>query len=509
MFFRVAAALLATVTLGAAVAVPVMADVSGTVAVSTGSAAPAVRPGATPASDESSPTRADGTLAPPNVTAGTGRASGTPHVAASLPSLPASGTAPFGPLAAGVAGAVNFAGTTLASLTDPRVTPLGPLAARVAGAVTPVDIAPSSAPELNATIAFTGDVLLHSQVNTSARTSKGYDYAKLFKPISPWITGADLAICQLEVPLTAPGRPVSSYPVFGAPHPVVAGLAREGWDGCATATNHSLDQGWAGIKTTLGTLASNHMGNTGMASSARDAQVAQFYQLTQDGQTLTIAHLSTSYGFNGFSEPKGKPWAVAKNNVKQIVARAKAARAAGADIVLLSVHFGTEYVTSPSSSQQRFVSAIAKTGAIDAVIGGHPHVAEPITKVPGGVGGKGMWVAYSLGNLISNMTQPIRSVGLVAYVHVTKDADGARVTGMTWSVVAVDLYGGHRLRMLEDAHGKGMGAIPAGTASGLRKAVAKIVGKTAAEQKRPPTPSGATLTVLPHGVWPVPPDAGL
>jgi len=369
---------------------------------------------------------------------------------------------------------------------------VGPLRDRV----TP---APPASP-LSATIAFTGDVLLHSQVNAAARTSKGWDYARLFRPVSKWIKGADLAICQLEVPLTAPGRPVSSFPVFGAPHPVIAGLASQGWDGCATATNHSLDQGWAGIKTTLATLMRNHLGNAGMATSAPDANDAQFYQLTQDGQTLTIAHLSTSYGFNGFKPPKGRPWAVAKNDVRQIAKRARAARAAGADIVLLSVHFGTEYVTSPSASQRRFVRAIARTGVIDAVIGGHPHVAEPIAKVRGGVGGQGMWVAYSLGNLISGMTQPLRTVGLVAYVHVTKDAQGARVTGMTWSAVAVDLSGGHRVRMLQDAHGKSLGHLSAGTAKHLRKAVAKIVGHAAAEQKKPPTPSGAVLTVPRHGV---------
>ena len=359
---------------------------------------------------------------------------------------------------------------------------------------------PEPAPELpplTATIAFAGDVLPHMGVDRAAQTKNGYDFGPMFKPIAKWVKGADLAICQLEVPLAPPGRPIATYPIFAAPRPLVPSLAKQGWDGCATATNHSLDQGWAGIQTTVGALKKNGMGYVGMALSKADAQAAQLYQLTLDGQTLTIAHLSTSYGFNGFRQPKGKPWAVAENNVGQIVKRAKAARAAGADVVLLSVHLGTEYVTKPSTQQKKFMAAIAKTGAIDAVIGGHPHVAEPIVKLPGGVDGRGMWTAYSLGNMISGMTQPLRTLGLIAYVQVTKDADGAKVTGMTWSPIVVDRFTKYKIYALAD--GGKLGSLSAATVKSLHKTAKGIVGPAAPEQKKPPTPSGAELTVLPHG----------
>ena len=358
----------------------------------------------------------------------------------------------------------------------------------------------SASPEaspLNATVAFAGDVLLHLPVDADAKTAKGYDFGPLLKGVTPWISGADIAICQLEVPLAAPGRPLSGYPVFGAPKQIIPGLAKQGWDGCATATNHSLDQGWAGIKTTVGALTSNHMGYAGMALNQKDADDAQLYRLTLGDQTLTVAHLSTAYGFNGFKLPKAEPWAVAKNNVSQIVKRAKAARKAGADIVLLSVHFGVEYNTKTTADQRDFVKKIAASGAVDAVIGGHPHVPEPIEKVKGGVGGKGMWVAYSLGNFICDMDSALKNTGIVAYVHLTKDADGARVTGMTWSTVVVDRRHGHRLFMTQDAKpGKSLGHLSAAELKSRHTSVIKIVGKTAKEQKAPPKPSGAKLKVL-------------
>ncbi|MCL1838919.1 MAG: CapA family protein [Propionibacteriaceae bacterium] len=406
--------------------------------------------------------------------------------------------------------------TTLAAPTSPKTFTelplLIPLAATtVPGAnlappqpQEPEPVEPKLPPEpMTATIAFAGDVLLHTAVDNSARTSKGYNFVPLLSPISDWINGADVAICQLEVPLAPPGKPIRTYPIFAAPSQIIPGLAKTGWDGCATATNHSLDQGWDGVKTTVNALTANQMGNSGMALSASDAEAAQLYRLESGDQTLTIAHLSTSYGFNGFQLPKDKPWAVAKNNVKQITKRAKAARAAGADIVLLSVHYGPEYVTKPSSAQQDFVKAIAKTGEIDAFIGGHPHVVQPIAKVPGGVGGRGMWVAYSLGNLISNMTQPLRETGLVAYVHLVKDTDGARVAEMTWSVVTVDRHGGHKLYMIGAKSGKA-GKLSATETASRYRAIKRIVGTAAAEQKRQPTPSGATLTVVPRSPTPSP-----
>jgi len=399
----------------------------------------------------------------------------------------------------------EFATPAAPVVGPPPIAPPGSTVAATTPAATASSLpssppAPSSAapaPQaFDATVAFAGDVLLHTQIDAAARTSTGYDYTSVLAGISPWIGGADLAICQLEIPILPPGRPISGYPVFGAPHQIITGLAKTGWDGCSTATNHSLDQGTAGVQTTVDTLKAAGMGYSGMALSQADANDAQLYRLTQGGQTLTVAHISTAYGFNGFTLPKNAPWEVATNNVAQIVARAKAARAAGADIVLLSVHFGIEYQTKPNADQQTFIKQIAASGEIDAVIGGHPHVPEPMTKVGGGVGGQGMWVAYSLGNMISAQTGDIKDTGIVAYVHLTKDANGARVTGLTWSAVSVD--SGYRLRMLEDAKpGQGIGHLSAAQVKERHDAVAAIVGTAVKEQMTPPKSSGATLEVLP------------
>jgi poly-gamma-glutamate synthesis protein (capsule biosynthesis protein) len=184
-----------------------------------------------------------------------------------------------------------------------------------------------------------------------------------------------------------------------------------------------------------------------------------------------------------------------------LVEQAVTARASGADVVLASIHAGVEYRTTPTDEQRSIMAALAQSGQIDAVIGDHPHVAEPIELVPGGVGGEGMWVIYSLGNFISNQTDaavgPNTDTGAVAFITIAKDVSGAAVTGMTWAGVTVDTAHGHRVYMLEDsiAGGGELGQIGAAGVA-LRYDRLRAIMGAAPEQLTPPVPSGVTLEVI-------------
>ncbi|MDR2253002.1 MAG: CapA family protein [Bifidobacteriaceae bacterium] len=364
---------------------------------------------------------------------------------------------------------------------------------------------PDPPDELTVTLAFGGDVLTHMPVNQSAATGSTYDFTPLLAGVDTWIAGADLAICQLEVPLTPPGVAPSGYPVFGAPDVLIRDLAEQGWDGCTTSSNHSLDRGWAGVEHTIATLQAHDMGYSGTALSAADATSPQLYRLTLAGQSITVAHIAATYGTNGIPIPASQPWCVnTPIDVDKIVAAATEARAAGADIVIATIHAGVEYLTTPTDEQRAIAEQLAASGQIDAMVGDHPHVAEPIELVDGGVGGDGMWTIYSLGNFISNQTDavvgPNTDTGVVAYLTVTKDTDGARVTAMTWAGVTVDTAHGHRLHMLEDAAAAGgqLGQIGAAGVATRYTRLRAILG-AAPEQIAPPTPSGAVLEVLPRG----------
>ena len=105
-----------------------------------------------------------------------------------------------------------------------------------------------------------GDLLWHNTLWYGAREDaqrrghRGYDFAPLLAGMKPVIASADLAICHEEVPLAKPGGPYRNFPLFAVPPHVVKAIAATGYDVCTTASNHAVDQGFAGLKRTLDEL---------------------------------------------------------------------------------------------------------------------------------------------------------------------------------------------------------------------------------------------------------------
>lgn len=362
---------------------------------------------------------------------------------------------------------------------------------------------PPPPPDAVFTLVAAGDVLLHEPVIGSARTAEGYDFAPLLAPIQPWVAGADLALCHLEVPIAPAGTSTSGYPMFGAPVEIAAGLAANGWDGCSTASNHSVDRGLAGVVTTLDALDAAGLGHVGTARTAEEAAAPQVYELVREEQTIRVAHLAATYGTNGLPLPADAPWSVTLIDTAALVQQATAARAAGADIVVASVHCCVEYVSTATEDQVRIAAELAASGVVDLLIGHHAHVPQPVSKVAGGPRGEGMWVAYGLGNLISNQDgnccAAATDSGLLMTASFRKPIDGpAAVTGVEWTSVTVDRRGGHLVQPLTPAVAAGQGAgtlTPAELAARQARVVA-AVGVEAGERLTPPLPTGAAPVVV-------------
>jgi poly-gamma-glutamate capsule biosynthesis protein CapA/YwtB (metallophosphatase superfamily) len=241
-----------------------------------------------------------------------------------------------------------------------------------------------------------GDVLPHTQVVRAAcrgslRRDAPCAFDRLLQPTRALVSAADLAICHLEVPLAPPGRPVSGYPSFGAPLQLVDGLKVTGWDRCSTASNHSIDQGTRGIETTLNALEASGLSHTGTTRSATEADALEI--ITVNG--VKIAHRSYTYGLNGLRLPKGQPFWVNLLSWQKILADTSKARAGGAEVVLVSIHWGQEYQSAPTGEQKRLAAILTASGQIDLIIGHHAHVVQPIAMV------NDRWVLYGLGNHLS------------------------------------------------------------------------------------------------------------
>jgi hypothetical protein len=243
------------------------------------------------------------------------------------------------------------------------------------------------------TVAASGDLLIHTPVAQRALALGGggrYDFAPLFRPVRRWIARADLALCHVETPLV-PG-PVQGYPSFRTPPSLARSIRRVGWDACSTASNHSLDAGELGVATTLRALRSAGVKATGTARSAR----ARRRITTIRVKGVRVALLSYTAVSNGQAVPH--PWTVNWASRRLILADARRARRRGARIVIVNLHWGAEYVHSVTPSQRALARRLTRSPAVDAIVGQHAHVVQPIRRV------RGKPVVFGEGNLISNQT---------------------------------------------------------------------------------------------------------
>ncbi len=275
------------------------------------------------------------------------------------------------------------------------------------------------------TILAAGDLLIHSQIFRRADALKpaGYDFRPFFARIRPLVRSADLAICHAETPI-APGTP-SSYPLFRSPVALARAIAWTGWDACTVASNHAVDQGQEGLAATLRVLERAGVAHAGTARSRAEARRTTFVEA--DG--VRIALLSYTYGTNGLPLPH--PWSVNLISKKRIVADARRARRRGADLVLANFHWGSEYVHAPNEQQRRLARSLLRRGVVDAILGQHAHVVQPIDRVRGRV------VVYGEGNLVSAQDGESQD-GLLAVLHVRADAAGARVLRVAYVPVWVE-----------------------------------------------------------------------
>ena len=271
------------------------------------------------------------------------------------------------------------------------------------------------------TLAFTGDTLIHSPLVRRALRNGGgtaYDFVPMFAEVAPIIGAVDLAICHLETPIAPAGEELSTYPRYGVPSEVVAGIASAGYDRCSTASNHSLDRGVAGIDATVAAFDRYGLGQSGMATSPEGALPS----IVSVGG-ISVAHLSYSYGFNGLRVPEDQPWRANEIDPDRVIADARAARARGAQVVVVSLHWGDEGSPVVSDYQHTVAAAITASGAVDLIVGHHAHVIEPIEVV------NGVWVVYGLGDFLSNM--PVADQwpastqdGVIVEVTIQQHADG-------------------------------------------------------------------------------------
>jgi poly-gamma-glutamate synthesis protein (capsule biosynthesis protein) len=259
------------------------------------------------------------------------------------------------------------------------------------------------------TILGAGDELLHPEVwaqgakDAQAEGRTGLDFDPIFTSVKPAIEAASLAVCHLETPLAPKGGPYQGYPRFSVPPEIATAIHDIGYDTCSTASNHTLDQGTAGIERTLDDLDAAGVHHAGSYRTEADSTRPNIIEVTPQGggDPVNVAQLSYTFGFNGLTRPAGETWVANLTDPKAILAAAHAAKQAGAQIVVVSLHWGVEYSHTPNSGQTQLAAQLLASPDIDLILGCHEHVVQPIARI----GDK--WVVYGMGNQLARHAQPI------------------------------------------------------------------------------------------------------
>ncbi len=312
------------------------------------------------------------------------------------------------------------------------------LAALLVGLAIPwsarADAEDESSPRLQVrelTVAVGGDILPHPSLWRMAALNgraerQFHDFRPMFHALTELLASTDLAICHLETPVVARGQELSDFPLFHVPVEIVTGIAAAGFQRCSTASNHCLDGGTAGVDATLAALDSAGIAHVGTARSPEEASVRVFRE-----HGVNVAHLSYSQGFNGIVPPKTQPWRCNGIDPDRIIADCRAARSQGAELVLVSLHWGDEYSPSPNAAQRALADRLTRSGTVDLIIGHHAHVVQPIASV------NDVWVLYGLGNLLSGMRGGAKSTYGVTLPSGTSD-------GVVVTVRFVEVAGGFK-----------------------------------------------------------------
>lgn len=317
----------------------------------------------------------------------------------------------------------------------------------VVSTVAPSTLPPTTTipPVRTMSMAFSGDVLIHSPIWEEAEVYAGvkdsYNFAPMWDDVRGLVSSVDLAICHLEVPIAPPGQEFLAFPLYASPKELIAGIASAGYDRCSIASNHAYDMRGAGIDTTLALFEQAGMGWAGTARSA-----AEIEPRVIEVKGIKVSHLSYTWSLNGLRLPADEQWRVALIDSARIIADCTKAREMGAEAVIVSMHWGTEPVANVTTYQQTIANEITASGQIDLIVGHHSHVVQPIRQV------NGVWTVFGMGNSLSS--HPTREFftdasqdGVVVVVNLSVTHDGkvtvdAPIVHPTW----VDKRNGYVIR---------------------------------------------------------------
>lgn len=279
-----------------------------------------------------------------------------------------------------------------------------------------------------ATIVSFGDTLCHKPLFNAAYNKKIgiYDFSPMFKYVEKYFKNSTINIGNCESPMAGAEKGYSGYPRFNAPEHLAIDLKELGVDIMTTANNHSLDKGFSGLESTLNFLDESEIAHVGTARTEEEQNTILF----KDLNGIKTAFLAYTYGTNGITVPKDKKFCINLIDKDFMLKQINQAKEEGAELIVVSMHWGIEYQTTENVEQDNLAEFLIKNG-VDIILGSHPHVLQPMKmlKVETNEGEeKEGLVIFSQGNFFSNQSQENTQNTAIFNIQVKKSGETGKVT---------------------------------------------------------------------------------
>ena len=258
-----------------------------------------------------------------------------------------------------------------------------------------------------------GDVLIHESVYKDAYKNGKYDFSHMFTEVEPILKKYDLKFCNQESTIGGSTLGISGYPSFNSPDEIGDEIVRLGFNLISLANNHVTDRGEDAVLYSNSYWRSKDVVTSGSYLNYDEMNNINFYE--QNGIKYAFLAYTTSlngylykdYLVNMYSDEK------VKNDIEKIKDKV--------DLIIVSMHWGVEYVNYPNNEQIRIANYLSSLG-VNLVIGHHPHVVQPVTYI------NDTLVIYSLGNFISNQLSIglNQGIGLMVGMDIIVDENGVK-----------------------------------------------------------------------------------
>ena len=284
-----------------------------------------------------------------------------------------------------------------------------------------------------------GDIMCHNtQYMDAYNADTGeYDFSYVFKDIEYYIKNSNITVANLETTFAGEDVGYSNYPRFNTPDALAYNLKKLGVDVVSTAGNHSLDYGFNGLSRTIDILDRADISHVGTYQTQEERETIVFKYV----KGIKIAFLNYAYGTNGITIPSDKSYCINLIDKELIKNDIENAKSQGADILIASVHWGTEYSTIPNDTQNELTDFLFQNG-VNIILGTHPHVLQKIEKrtvtLEDGTT-QDSFIIYSLGNFISDQNAENTRTSIILDLQITKHTNNT-ITIDNVSYIPIYMY---------------------------------------------------------------------